>query len=374
MNPIIGIAVKDTKTFFREKGTIFWTIAFPVMILLLFTAIFGREIPFNANVGIVDYDQTPISKSIVTGLNSIGNTTVNGTGILTVTTYPNKTTAMKDLNASSIRAVVVLPKNFTYNLFLGKTNVSMVLDATNPDVARLVRDTLKTFFTEYYKAFDRNYTDPITIVEETPVAGEKIGYKENIVPGMLTYPLLFSSMVVATGAIVYEKDKGTIKKIRSSPSRPLSILAGKTLAALFQTAISILIMSVLAVLLLGPKLNWNVPLLVPVFILGSINGIALGLIISCVGRAPQEASNAATTIAIVLQFFTGMYFPLEYLPTYMQEIGKVIPMTYASRALRDIMIRDATLTDLTIPLAALSASAVILYAIGALLYRRWVER
>ncbi|NWG10887.1 hypothetical protein HXY33_03935 [Candidatus Bathyarchaeota archaeon] len=44
MNSIIGIAVKDIKTFFRERGTIFWTIAFPVMILLLFTAIFGREI------------------------------------------------------------------------------------------------------------------------------------------------------------------------------------------------------------------------------------------------------------------------------------------------------------------------------------------
>lgn len=374
MNPIIGIAVKDTKTFFRERGTIFWTIAFPVMILLLFTAIFGREIPFNASVGIVDYDQTPISKSIVTGLNSIGNTTVNGTGILAVTTYANKTAAMKELNASSIRAVVVLPENFTHNLFLGRANVSMVLDATNPDVARLVRDTLKTFFTEYYKAFNRNYTDPITIVEETPVAGVKIGYKENIVPGMLTYPLLFSSMVVATGAIVYEKEKGTIKKIRASPTRPLSILAGKTLAALFQTAISILIMSVLAVILLGPKLNWNVPLLVPVFVLGSINGIALGLIISCIGRAPQEASNAATTIAIVLQFFTGMYFPLEYLPTYMQELGKVIPMTYAARALRDIMIRDATLADLTMPLVTLSVSAVILFAIGAVLHRRWVER
>jgi ABC-2 type transport system permease protein len=286
---------------------------------------------------------------------------------------------MKDLSTSRIRAVVVLPENFTNSLLLGKANVSMVLDATNPDVARLVRDSLRTFFTEYYKAFFRetyhaNYTDPIAVSEETPVKGVKIGYKENIVPGMLTYPLLFSSMVVATGAIVYEKERGTIKKIRSSPARPLSILAGKTLAALFQTAISILIMSALAVVLLGPKLNWNVPLLLPVFVLGSINGIALGLIISCIGRAPQEASNAATTIAIVLQFFTGMYFPVEYLPTYMQELGKIIPMTYAAQALRDIMIRDATLADLTMPLVTLSVSAVILYAIGAILYRRWVER
>jgi ABC-2 type transport system permease protein len=373
MNSIIGIAVKDIKTFFRERGTIFWTIAFPVMILLLFTAIFGREIPFNANIGIVNYDndQYEISASIVNGLNS--------TGFLTVKNFTDEIEALKELNATNIRAVVVIPQNFSQNLYAGKANVSLILDGTNPDVARLIDDGVKTFFTEYYKnfynqTFGINYTEPITINTEISAVGQQIGYKENIVPGMLTYPLLFSSMVVSTGAIVFEREKGTLKKIRASPIRPVNMLFGKTLAALVQTAISIIIMAVLAAFLLAPKLNWNVSLLAPIMFLGSMNGIALGLIISCIGRAPQEASNAATTIAIVLQFFTGMYFPIEYLPTYMQQIGRFIPMTYAAQALRDIMIRNATLNDLLLPIITLTVSAAILYGVGVLLYKRWVEK
>jgi len=367
-NSIIGIAVKDIKTFFRERGTIFWTIAFPVMILLLFTAIFGREIPFNANIGVVDYDNDPygISTSIVNGLNS--------TGFLTVKNFTDEIEALRELNATNIRAVVVIPQNFSQNLYAGKANVSLILDGTNPDVARLIDDGVKTFFIEYYKQFKPSYTEPITIKTEISVVGQQVGYKENIVPGMLTYPLLFSSMVVSTGAIVFEREKGTLKKIRASPIRPINMLFGKTLAALVQTAISIIVMSVLAVFLLGPKLNWNVPLLAPIMFLGSMNGIALGLIISCIGRAPQEASNAATTIAIVLQFFTGMYFPIEYLPTYMQQIGRFIPMTYAAQALRDIMIRNATLNDLLLPITTLTVSAAILYGVGVLLYKRWVEK
>jgi len=375
MNPIIGIAVKDTKTFFRERGTVFWTIAFPILILLLFTAIFGRDIPFHGNIGVIDNDGTDLTKNMTARLNWIGNSTINGTSLFSVSTYTDRIEAMRDLNASRIRALIIFPKNFTSNLFVGgHANVSMVVDGTNLDVAQLVRSGINAFFAGYYKAMNPGYTEPIVVNEEATVIGEKIGYKENIVPGMLTYPLLFSSMVVATGAIVYEKEKGTLKKIRASPVRPLGLLAGKTLAALFQTAISILIMSALAAVLLGPKLNWNIPLLFPVLLLGSVNGIALGLIISCVGRAPQEASNAATTVAIVLQFFTGMYFPIEYLPTYLQQIGRFIPMTYAAQALRDIMIRNATLADLWIPLTTLIASAMILYLIGILLYRRWVEK
>jgi ABC-2 type transport system permease protein len=373
MNSIIGIAVKDIKTFFRERGTIFWTIAFPVMILLLFTAIFGREIPFNANVGIVNEDgQTPITVSIISGLNN--------TGFLTLKTFVNRTEALKELNATSVRAVITIPQNFTQNLTLTQhAHISLVVDGTSPDVTRLVSDGVRTFFTEYYKflynqTHNATYTEPITVNEEISFVGQNIGYKENIVPGMLTYPLLFSSMVVSTGAIVFEREKGTLKKIRASPIHPINMLFGKTLAALFQTTISIFIMSALAIVLLGPKLNWNVPLLVPIFFLGSMNGIALGLIISCIGRAPEEASNAATTIAVVLQFFTGMYFPIEYLPIYMQQIGRFIPMTYAAQALRDIMIRNATLNDLLLPMATLTLSAIALYGVGVLLYKRWVEK
>jgi len=371
MNSVIGIAVKDVKTFFRERGTVFWTIAFPVMILLLFTAIFGREIPFNANIGIVDYQKDSVTAGVISGFNQ--------TGLFTIQTFNNTAEALNELNAAKLRAVLTIPQNFTSDLSQAKANVSLVVDGTNPDVSRLIRDATKTFFSEYYKQFyyqihGVNYTAPITVDEEVAVVGQQIGYKENIVPGMLTYPLLFSSMVVSTGAIVFEREKGTLKKIRAAPIPPINMLLGKTLAAMLQTAISIFIMATLAYVLLGPKLTWNIPLLIPIFFLGSINGIALGLIISCIGRAPQEASNAATTIAIVLQFFTGMYFPIEYLPTFMQQMGRFIPVTYAAQALRDIMIRNATITDLLLPMGTLTGSAVILYAVGILLYRRWVEK
>jgi len=365
MNPIIGMTAKDIKIFFRERGTLFWTIAFPVIIMLLFTAIFGREIPFHGNIGIVDHDGTPVTEGIAKVLNE--------TGLFTIINYDNETEAMEQLNATNVRAFLAFPQNFTANLIAGNANVSLTVDGTQLDVANLISGTVRTIFANFSRQLP-SYKDPVTINETFSYIGQKLSYKENLVPGMLCYPLLFSSMVISTSAIVLEREKGTLKKIRASPIRPISMLIGKTLAALIQTAIAIIIMVVLAMVLLTPNVNWNLPLLIPIFFLGSMNGIALGLIISCIGRAPQEASNAATTIAIVLQFFIGMYFPIDYLPTWMQQIGQVIPMTYAAQSIRSIMIRNATLNDLLIPIATLIASAAILYGIGVLLYKRWVEK
>lgn len=366
MNPVIGIAVKDIKTFFREKETVFWTIAFPVMILLLFTSIFGRETPFTANIGIVDLDETPITANIISWFND--------TEIFNTRRFEEKTEALKALNATDVRAVITLPQGFSLNLTTGEnTYVLLAIDETSPDVTQLVRNGIQTFFSEFYKQI-KNYTEPISVIEETSLMREEIGYKEHIIPGMLCYPFLFSSMVAATHAIVYEREIGTLKRIRASPIRPLNMLIGKTLAALFQTAISILIIAVLAVIVLRPRVSWNIPLLLPIMFLGSLNGIAVGLLISCIGRSPRAASSAATTIGVVLQFFIGMYFPQEFLPTYLQQIGDIIPMTYAVQAIRNIMIQNAVLTDLLQPMTTLVGSAIILYAIGILLYKRWVEK
>jgi len=370
MNSIIGIAVKDVKSFFREKEIVFWTIAFPVLILLLFSAIFGREIPFTANLGVVNYDKDSLYSDLTYGFIS----GLNNTELFNLEVFEDKTEALQALNTTQVRAVITIPQNFSLNLTIGENaHILLVVDETNPDVARIVRSGVYAFLSAFYQSVS-NYTEPVSVVEEKAIMREAIGYKEHILPGMLCYPLLFSSMVGSTGAIVYEKYRGTLKRIRASPTRPLNVLFGKTFAALLQTAISILIIAVLAYILLAPKVNWNLPLMAPIMLLGSINGIALGLIISCIGKSPQAASGAATTVGIVLQFFIGMYFPIEYLPPYLQQVGNFIPMTYAVHAIRKIMIQDAVLNDMIQPVLILASSAVILYVIGVLLYKRWVEK
>jgi len=49
-------------------------------------------------------------------------------------------------------------------------------------------------------------------------------------------------------------------------------------------------------------------------------------------------------------------------------------MTYAVQAIRSIMLQNAALTDILQPIATLVVSALILYAVGILLYKRWVEK
>jgi ABC-type multidrug transport system permease subunit len=49
-------------------------------------------------------------------------------------------------------------------------------------------------------------------------------------------------------------------------------------------------------------------------------------------------------------------------------------MTYAVQAVRRIMIQNAVLDDIIQPAITLALSAIILYVVGVLLYKRWVQK
>jgi ABC-2 type transport system permease protein len=398
MKPFLGIAIKDVKTLFREKGRLFWTIAFPLAMMLLFAAIFGREVPFAANIGVVDFDKTETTNGIIQALNN--------TEIFDVKIIDDEQQAIESLEEGDVSAVITFREGFDANITTGRaTRISLDIDETSPDTAQIVRSGLQAFFSEVNKdvrstwvEFAKgvvtvllNYTqpdapkevildsmddiiEPISITEEKPLTRKAIGYKEYVLAGVLSFPFLFSSMAGAAEIIVSERLMGTLKRIRVSPTSPLSMLWGKTLAVLTQTAISILLLALLGYLLLNPIVTWNIPLLAPIMFLGSINGIAIGLLISSIARSPQEASGAATAIAVILHFFIGMYFPLEILPNYLQTVGRVIPMTNAANIMKGIMLKDVGLNEVLPTMTLLLVSAVILYLLGALLYKRWVEK
>lgn len=395
MNPLLGIAIKDIKAFYRERGTVLWTIAFPLIMMLLFSAIFGREVPFTANIGVVDFDKTKTTNNIIKALNN--------TEIFDAKIIEDAEQATNSLNTGEVSAVITFPQGFESNITTGRaSHVTIAIDKTNPNTAQIVNSGLQAVFSEvnknirvgwieFAKGVLLNYTqpgtpielildsmddisEPVSLAEEETVTRVPKGYKEYILAGFMSFPFLFSSMSGACEIIVNERMMGTLKRIRASPARPLSMLWGKTLAVLMQTAISIFILAALGYLLLNPKVNWNLPLLVPILFLGAVNGIAIGLLISSIARTPREAAGAATALSIILQFFTGAYFPLEYLPSYLQTVSRIIPMTYASNALREIMLKDAGFTELFPTVAILLTSAIVLYSLGVILYRRWVEK
>ena len=75
--------------------------------------------------------------------------------------------------------------------------------------------------------------------------------------------------------------------------------------------------------------------------MGIVNtGSALGMIVARFVKNEETASMAANAITFPMMFLSGTFFQLEMMPSYLQQIAAVLPLTYMSQGLRDAMVYD----------------------------------
>ena len=75
-----------------------------------------------------------------------------------------------------------------------------------------------------------------------------------------------------------------------------------------------------------------------------------------------------------MMFLSGVFFPIQQMPWYMQDISKVLPLTYASQALRKVMVLGAGISQISTELIILIGFGVVMIAIALPVFRKMMTR
>jgi len=73
-------------------------------------------------------------------------------------------------------------------------------------------------------------------------------------------------------------------------------------------------------------------------------------------------------------FLGGVFFPIQQMPWYMQDISKFLPLTYASSALRKVMVLGAGIPQISTELIVLIVFGVVMIAIALPVFKRMMIR
>ncbi len=379
MRRILTIAKYDTKIMLKVKEALFWNMAFPIILMLLFAAIFSGGGSITIDIGILDQDNTELSQAIVDIFNS--------TNVTKVVILDSNETLYNMLKKRDLNAYIIIPEGFGANITSGRqATIDVYIDNTDPNTADITRGIIQGVIDRFNEmsreiiegfllrtgrvnqsmiGFMRTYAETINLDIEPVVGTENIQYKEFLLTGIIAYGFLFSSMVSATASIVNEKKAGTIKRLILTPVRPIEILLGKTFGALLLTLIYTALVFAVGLPTLQPKIYLNIPDLLIVVVLGSLCGISIGLIISALSKTPEGASGFAIVLGIFLQWFIGIWFPLELLPDYLRILTDYIPMKRALDVIRGILLYGESIALYLNEIMYLSIFIIIVYAVGA---------
>jgi ABC-2 type transport system permease protein len=98
----------------------------------------------------------------------------------------------------------------------------------------------------------------------------------------------------------------------------------------------------------------------------------LGLIIGILAKTEGAATGASLTIVMIMAFFSGLFIPLEVMPSNLQVMAQLFPSYYANDAVKSLIARGAPLfaPQVLLDIGVILIFSGIVFLAGWLAFRR----
>ena len=168
-----------------------------------------------------------------------------------------------------------------------------------------------------------------------------VDYIQFMYPGIIAMTVLMSS-VMSGLSIVWDREFGFLKEILVAPLGRSGIVLGKAAGSATVAVIQGIVMLVLAPFL-GVSLSPLMVIeLIPMLIIISLSLSGLGVLIASRMRSQQGFGIIIQLIIFPLIFLSGIFFPVNNVPIWMEVISKINPLTYGVDAIRQLFLGQAS--------------------------------
>jgi len=383
------IAWKDLMELFRNRMGLVLLILMPIFMMTMDGFIYPSETSLNSvpialvneDAGFGDYS---LSSTFIMTLNSIND----NTGMMTLTNASNLDAVREMIQTGDAEGGIIISSDFTSNIMSGKQGtITIVTDESNPQMSAMIQAVLGQVFEQMGTMLAQQNVqglgvDPNTSlavvkpynVQATGAVEGEFSYFDFIAPGIMAMTVMMSVMTGLPAAISQEREVGTLDGMMVAPINRLAVILGKTLAQMARGILQGVLILVLAVTLFGVTVHGNILLVFALLLLGVFSFVGLGVVLTSFAKDQETAVMMMTTIMFPMMFLSGVFFPIEQMPWFMQSISKVLPLTYVADALRKVMVLGADIPALTTELSVLITFGVIMTAIAVPVFKRAMTR
>ena len=424
---MIAMVRKDLQIFFSDHRAVIMSFAVPIAIASFFGSIFSGPTrntePAKIAIIVVDHDESPISKAIVSGLQQDRNFKV-----ATTTVEQARDTVRRGRTA----AAIVIPKGFgdaaglalfsrrekpqldvvfdpsrstevamvrgiltqhvmeavTREMFSGPRGRQLVDETLGSvdsmpmpaDRKKLLRDMLgsvQSFYQQDQSAANGNggggLTMPYTVREEPMTAGSNIAYNgyAHSFAGMGIQFLLFAMANLGI-EVLLERQRGLWKRVRSAPVSRVTLLAGKTLSGTLVALMTLWVSFGFAMIVFGVRIQGSVFGFVGVSIACALMAATFGLLVAALGNSPATARGITTFAILIMVMLGGAWVPSFIFPAWLQTATLVVPARWAVDGLDAMTWRGIGLSGAVGPVLALLGFAALFAAIAVARFK-WEE-
>ncbi len=338
---LISVFIKET---FRDKLDVFFTLFFPVFFLIIFGTIF-----------ISPQDSVEKERLYVFGI--YGNYIEDVEKYFEpheVIFYESLETLKNDIESRKLSSGIEFIEKNDVKVY---SNESFNEARESINVGMVIENAVK----KYAIGAKRDYFNVNNQLEGLGrVVGTDIDY---LLTGVLSLSILSGGMFSIIGVFGRYKREGIIKRFMVTPAKPWEFVVSSSFTKVLLNLVSIFIIVLLARLFFNANLDFNWITFLLVCISSTIGMMGLGVLILIIFKKTEASYTASSVLYTIMTFFSGIYFPVQFLPSQVRWISHILPVTYLTDVLRYVSgIEDMSFIKfITINLVFIFAGIILLY-------------
>ncbi|MFH8256011.1 ABC transporter permease [Streptomyces roseolus] len=191
-----------------------------------------------------------------------------------------------------------------------------------------------------------------------------------MVPALVGMIMAFIGTIITSIGLVRERQAGTLEQLAVMPFRASDVIVGKIAPYFALAALDMIIVTVVGCLVFGVPFAGSVAVLALGAALFLFTILGIGVLISSVSQNQGQAMQLALMTLLPQILLSGMIFPLAAMAAGVRWIGYLFPLTYFNMISNAVMLRDAPISSLALPLGVLACMAVLVFSFAVLRFRK----
>lgn len=337
------------KGFLRDRVSVFFSVVFPLMFLVLFGGVFN-------------FDQSSKLDLVVVGEVAVVDQLTGGAQEAFEETFEVDRT--DDLDAALDE---VAKGDADAALQMQGQTVVAHYSQTDQAGAGVVVGTLRSFVDAANLAVTGQ--PPTYSFEAQTVEDESLTAIQFVTPGLLGWAIAMSAAFGAAATLQGWRQTKLLRRLQLSPAPTSSIVAARVVVSLVVALVQMAIFLGLAVLAFDMQLTGYWWMAVPLILAGTLAFMSLGLLSGALAKTAEGAVNLANFFVLPMAFLSGSFFPLDAAPDWLQTISRLMPLRHLNDGMLDVMVRGMGPSAALLPLAILLGFAVVVGAVAVKMFR-----
>jgi len=354
INATLALAKASFRSIMRSPSAVVFTLAFPLIFILVFGFLGGGGIKVDLAVAPGSNIENPVFKAL------------EEVSVIHLVKGKDAAEIKNALEKGNYAAVIDVQKNAAgtpaYLVNVQYTSASM-------DKGNILKSVLNNLL---YTLNSKDVAPSIAALQESTVKGRTYRTIDFILPGQLGFSLL-STGVFGTAFVFFSlRQNLVIKRFFATPVKKSSIVFGEGIARIGFALLGAIFIIVIGHFFFKFTLIHGIITVLNMLVLafiGLVVFMGFGFVVSGMAKSESTIPPISNIITLPQFLLSGTFFSIDNFPSWLQPISRALPLTYLNDAMRKVAFEGAGLWDVKFQIMIMIIWGIGIYAVAVKVFK-----